>query len=134
MPQNRGSSLPANRARSGETPVIAAASTRARPAPLREFDGVVDQLNQEAAPPQPRSAPGPTLDAPVWCIPDGDVAATANDAYPVLQIVHGNLGTFFANVIAVIIGGAMWLCGLASITSMARMWYAFARDDGMPGS
>jgi amino acid transporter len=34
----------------------------------------------------------------------------------------------------VIIGGAMWLCGLASITSMARMWYAFARDDGMPGS
>jgi amino acid transporter len=28
----------------------------------------------------------------------------------------------------------MWLCGLASITSMARMWYAFARDDGMPGS
>ncbi|HET8834226.1 MAG TPA: amino acid permease [Gemmatimonadales bacterium] len=69
-----------------------------------------------------------------WCIPNGDVAATANDAYPVLQIVYGNLGTFFANLIAVIIGGAMWLCGLASITSMARMWYAFARDDGMPGS
>ena len=35
---------------------------------------------------------------------------------------------------AVIIGVAMWLCGLASITSMARMWYAFARDDGMPGA
>jgi amino acid transporter len=69
-----------------------------------------------------------------WCIPKGDVAATANDAYPVLQIVYGNLGTFFANVIAIIIGGAMWLCGLASITSMGRMWYAFARDDGMPGS
>jgi amino acid transporter len=69
-----------------------------------------------------------------WCIPKGDVAATANDAYPVLQIVYGNLGTFFANGIAIIIGGAMWLCGLASITSMARMWYAFARDDGMPGS
>jgi amino acid transporter len=28
----------------------------------------------------------------------------------------------------------MWLCGLASITSMSRMWYAFARDDGMPAS
>lgn len=28
----------------------------------------------------------------------------------------------------------MWLCGTSSITSMARMWYAFARDDGMPGS
>ncbi len=69
-----------------------------------------------------------------WTIPNGDVAATANDAYPVLQIVYGNLSAFFANLIAVIIGGAMWLCGLASITSMARMWYAFARDDGMPGS
>ncbi len=69
-----------------------------------------------------------------WTIPNGDVATTANDAYPVLQIVYGNLGTFFANLIAVIIGGAMWLCGLSSITSMARMWYAFARDDGMPFS
>jgi amino acid transporter len=69
-----------------------------------------------------------------WCIPRGDVAATANDPYPVLQIVYGNLSRFFANVVAVIIGGAMWLCGLASITSMARMWYAFARDDGMPGA
>jgi len=69
-----------------------------------------------------------------WTIPAGDVAKTANDAYPVLYIVYGNLSTFFANVIAVVIGVAMWLCGLASITSMARMWYAFARDDGMPGS
>jgi amino acid transporter len=44
------------------------------------------------------------------------------------------LSSFFANLIAIIIGGAMWLCGASSITSMARMWYAFARDDGMPGS
>jgi len=28
----------------------------------------------------------------------------------------------------------MWLCGVASVTSMGRMWYAFARDDGMPGA
>ena len=69
-----------------------------------------------------------------WCIPRGDVAATANDAYPVLQIVYGNLAVVWAHAIALIIGGAMWLCGLASITSMGRMWYAFARDDGMPGS
>ena len=69
-----------------------------------------------------------------WCIPHGDVAATANDAYPVLYVVYENLSAFFAHLIAVIIGGAMWLCGCASITSMARMWYAFARDDGMPGS
>jgi amino acid transporter len=69
-----------------------------------------------------------------WCIPKGDVAATANDAYPVLYIAYNNLSTFFANVIAIIIGVAMWLCGCSAITSMARMWYAFARDDGMPGA
>lgn len=69
-----------------------------------------------------------------WCIPDGDVAATAADPYPVLYIVSRNLTPILSNVIAIIIGGAMWLCGLASVTSMGRMWYAFARDDGMPGS
>ena len=69
-----------------------------------------------------------------WCIPNADVAATANDAYPVLHIAYANLPRFLANVVAVVIGGAMWLCGLASITSMARMWYAFARDDGFPGA
>jgi amino acid transporter len=69
-----------------------------------------------------------------WCIPRGDVAKTASDAYPVLHIVYENLATVWAHAIAVVIGGAMWLCGLTSITSMGRMWYAFARDDGMPGS
>ena len=69
-----------------------------------------------------------------WCIPNGDVAAVANDPYPVLYIVNKNLTPFLSNLVAVVIFGAMWLCGLASITSMARMWYAFARDDGMPGS
>jgi amino acid transporter len=69
-----------------------------------------------------------------WCIPNGDVAKTANDAYPVLQIIRGNLAALPANIVAVVIGVAMWLCGVASVTSMARMWYAFARDDGMPGS
>ncbi|HEV7239053.1 MAG TPA: amino acid permease [Thermoanaerobaculia bacterium] len=69
-----------------------------------------------------------------WCIPNGDVAATAADPYPVLYVIANNLGSFMTNLIAVIIGGAMWLCGLASVTSMGRMWYAFARDDGMPGA
>jgi amino acid transporter len=69
-----------------------------------------------------------------WCIPNGDIAKTATDAYPVLYVVYENLGKFFANTIAIIIGVAMWLCGASSITSMSRMWYAFARDGGMPGS
>lgn len=69
-----------------------------------------------------------------WCIPNGDVAATANDPYPVLYIVSNNLTPILANTIAIVIGVAMWLCGVASVTSMGRMWYAFARDDGMPGA
>src|SRR5256886_11474655 len=40
-----------------------------------------------------------------WSIPGGDIAATANDAYPVLQIVYGNLSRVFANGIALVIGG-----------------------------
>lgn len=64
-----------------------------------------------------------------------DIAATVDgaNAPAVLYIVYENLSAFFANIIAVIIAVAMWLCGLASITSMSRMWFAFARDGGMPG-
>jgi amino acid transporter len=69
-----------------------------------------------------------------WAIPRGDVAATASQTYPVLYIVDNNLPRSAANLIAIVIGGAMWLCGCSSISSMARMWYAFARDGGMPGS
>jgi amino acid transporter len=67
-----------------------------------------------------------------WCIPNGDIAKTANDPYPVLYVVYQNLKPALGHIVAIIIGVAMWLCGLASITSMGRMWYAFARDDGMP--
>ena len=69
-----------------------------------------------------------------WCIPPGKLADTANDAYPVLYILDNNLSSFFANLVAVVIGVAMWLCGCSGLTSMARTWYAFARDDGMPGA
>src|SRR5206468_647025 len=47
-----------------------------------------------------------------WSIPKGDVATTANDAYPVLQIAYANLAPAGAHLVALIIGGAMWLCGL----------------------
>jgi len=69
-----------------------------------------------------------------WCIPNGDIAATANDPYPVLFVISNNLPPLLSQIIAPVIGVAMWLCGVASVTSMGRMWYAFARDDGMPGS
>ena len=64
-----------------------------------------------------------------------DVAATvdAANAPAVLYLAYANLPAAGGHVVAVIIGVAMWLCGLASITSMSRMWFAFARDGGMPG-
>jgi amino acid transporter len=62
-----------------------------------------------------------------------DIPSTATDAYPVLKVVYDNLSTFAANMIALVIAGAMWLCGLSGVTSMSRMWFAFARDGGMPG-
>src|SRR6266446_8125686 len=67
-------------------------------------------------------------------IPPGKIAETVSDPYPVLYIVRNSLRPFFANVIAVTIAGAMWLCGLASITSMARVCFAFGRDHGFPMS
>ncbi len=63
-----------------------------------------------------------------------DIAATAADPYPVLYIAYAGLTKFFANMVAIIVFGGMWLCGLATITSMSRMFFAFARDDGMPFS
>lgn len=69
-------------------------------------------------------------------IPAGDIAKTVDAANSpaVLYIIYENFDSiFFGHIIAIIIGVAMWLCGLSSITSMSRMWFAFARDDGMPG-
>jgi amino acid transporter len=63
-----------------------------------------------------------------------DIAATATDGYPVLYIAYQGLSTFLANIVAVIVFGGMWLCGLSTVTSMSRMFFAFGRDGGMPFS
>jgi amino acid transporter len=63
-----------------------------------------------------------------------DIAKTANDPYPVLYIAYAGLTEFLGNIVAVIVFGGMWLCGLSTVTSMSRMFFAFARDDGMPFS
>ena len=65
-----------------------------------------------------------------------DIAATidAANSPAVLYIVYANFDNIaLGHIIAIIIGVAMWLCRLSSITSMSRMWFAFARDGGMPG-
>jgi len=53
-----------------------------------------------------------------------------DDAF--VKIMNLRLGTTMGSVIVGLIAGAMWLCGLASMTSASRMVYAFARDGGLP--
>lgn len=66
-------------------------------------------------------------------VPDIGATIDAANAPAVLYLAYANLPQGAAHLVAVIIGVAMWLCGLSSITSMSRMWFAFARDGGMPG-
>src|SRR5262249_43164208 len=55
-----------------------------------------------------------------WTIPRGDIAATANDPYPVLHIAYGNLARGLGHVVALIIGGGPRGFGPASSTSHGR--------------
>ena len=57
-------------------------------------------------------------------------AAAENPFIAVLNTSMGSLGTALVWVCV----GAMWFCGLASVTSNSRMLYAFARDGGLPFS
>ena len=50
------------------------------------------------------------------------------------EILRLRLGYGMGTAIVLLVLGAMWLCGLAAMTSASRMIYAFARDGGLPGS
>ena len=52
----------------------------------------------------------------------------------VISILVYNLGEFLGDLIAAGIAIAMAFCGLSSVAAAGRMLYAFARDDGLPGS
>lgn len=56
--------------------------------------------------------------------------AAKNPFIFVLESALGGVGTALVWVAV----GAMWFCGLASVTSNSRMLYAFARDGGLPFS
>jgi amino acid transporter len=56
------------------------------------------------------------------------------DGAAVISILLYNLGDTLGNLLAAGIAIAMAFCGLSSIASAGRMLYAFARDDGVPGS
>lgn len=63
-----------------------------------------------------------------------DVARAASEEDPALAILQRALG-MRAGSWAMGLGiMAMWFCGLSSVTSASRTLFAFARDDGLPGS
>lgn len=60
-------------------------------------------------------------------------AAAAAEA-PFSYILTQALGDTLGNALLWMCMGAMWFCGLSSVTSNSRMLFAFARDGGLPGS
>jgi len=69
---------------------------------------------------------------------DGADAATYSQYYfgggvAVISILAYNLGQL-GDILSAGIAIAMAFCGLSSVAAAGRMLYAFARDDGMPGS
>jgi len=65
-------------------------------------------------------------------IPDlAQATAFGDDA--LTGVMKLRLGASLGSGLVWLLCGAMWLCGLAAMTSASRMVYAFARDGGLPG-
>ncbi len=62
-----------------------------------------------------------------------DLPATLAAKNPFIYVLEQSLGGLGTALVWVAVG-AMWFCGLASVTSNSRMLYAFARDGGLPFS
>lgn len=60
--------------------------------------------------------------------------ASGNDIPAVIAILTTALGERVGAVFTGLAAMAMWFCGLSAVTWISRTIYAFARDDGMPGS
>lgn len=65
-------------------------------------------------------------------IRDLPAAAAAPNAFT--YILYNALGPRLGSLLTWMVLGAMWFCGLSSVTSNSRMLFAFARDGGAPGS
>ncbi len=59
-------------------------------------------------------------------------AAHGSDAFAF--VIRSALGARLGGALVWMVIGAMWFCGLSSLTSNSRMLFAFARDGGAPGS
>lgn len=66
-------------------------------------------------------------------IPDLAQAASWGEG-AFIEILKARLGPELGLAMVGLVAGAMWLCGLAAMTSASRMVYAFARDGGFPAS
>ncbi|HEY1954973.1 MAG TPA: amino acid permease [Polyangiaceae bacterium] len=64
----------------------------------------------------------------------GDLPKIAGDDEPALAILRTALGERAGRAAMGAAIVAMWFCGLSSVTSASRTFYAFARDDGLPFS
>jgi amino acid transporter len=62
----------------------------------------------------------------------GDLDAAAKSANPFVYVVRTALGGRLGAGLVWMVIGAMWFCGLSSVTSNSRMLFAFARDGGAP--
>jgi len=63
-----------------------------------------------------------------------DLPAAARAENPFIHIVRFALGERLGGALVWLVMGAMWFCGLSSLTSNSRMLFAFARDGGLPCS
>jgi amino acid transporter len=64
----------------------------------------------------------------------GNLPEAAAAPNPFLYVLRQSLGPALGGALVWIAIGAMWFCGLSSVTSNSRMLFAFARDGGLPGS
>jgi amino acid transporter len=64
----------------------------------------------------------------------GDLSAAASADNPFIFVLETALGERLGGALVWVVMGAMWFCGLSSVTSNSRMLFAFARDGGLPGS
>jgi amino acid transporter len=64
----------------------------------------------------------------------GDLNAAAAASNPFTFVIRNALGARLGNALGWMVIGAMWFCGLSSVTSNSRMLFAFARDGGPPGA
>ncbi|MFI9331277.1 amino acid permease [Kitasatospora sp. NPDC052868] len=69
-----------------------------------------------------------------FAIQDYDGALTSSTGVPPAQIFIDAIGPTGAKLLLLIVIGAQFFCGMASVTANSRMIYAFSRDGALPGS